>query len=50
MKAVVWLTAAVLVFAAAMLIAAVGEPGVWFAVIAVGIAIVVIDRSRSHHA
>jgi hypothetical protein len=39
-----------LLVAAAMLIAGVGEPAVWFAVVAVGVAIVIIERSRSHHA
>ena len=50
MKPLLWIVAAMLVFAAAMLIASVGEAGLWFAVIAVGVAVVVISRSRSHHA
>jgi len=50
MKALVLVAAALLLVAAAMLIAGVGEAGVWFGVIAVGIAVVIIDRSRSHHA
>jgi hypothetical protein len=50
MKLLIWIVAAMLVLAAAMLIAGVGAAGVWFAVIAVGVAIVAIDRSRSHHA
>jgi hypothetical protein len=50
MKVVLWLVAALLLIAAAMLVAGVGEAGLWFAVIAVGVAIVIIDRSRSHHA
>ena len=50
MKALLWIVAAVLIVAGVMLIAGVGEAALWFAVIAVGIAIVVLDRSRSHHA
>ena len=49
MKGLLWMVAALLMVAAAMLIAGVGEAGLWFALIAVGIAIVIIDRSRSHH-
>lgn len=50
MKALLWVVAVLLLLAAVMLIAGVGEAGLWFAVIAVGIAVVVIARSRSHHA
>ena len=45
-----WLVAALLLIAAAMLVAGVGEAGLWFAVIAAGVASVIIDRSRSHRA
>jgi hypothetical protein len=50
MKTLIWVVAALLLVAAVMLIAGVGEAGVWFGVIAAGIAVVIIDRSRSHHA
>jgi len=50
MKPLLWIVAALLVVAAAMLIAGVGAPGVWFVVVAVGVVLVVIERSRSHHA
>jgi hypothetical protein len=50
MKPLLWTVAVLLVVAAAMLIAGVGQPGVWFAVVAVGLALVVIERLRSHHA
>ena len=50
MKPLLWIVAALLVVAAAMLIAGVGQAAIWFAVIAVGVAVVLIDRSRSHHA
>jgi len=50
MKPGLWMVAACLVVAAAMLIASVGNAGIWFAVIAAGIALVVIERARSHHA
>lgn len=49
MKPLLWVVAAMLVVAAVLLIAGVGQAGLWFAVIAVGVAIVVIDRARSHH-
>lgn len=50
MRALLGLVAVLILTAAAMLFAGVGEAGLWFAVIAVGIAIVIIGRSRSHHA
>ena len=50
MRLLLWKVAAMLILAAAMLIAGVGAAGLWFAVIAVGVAVVVIDRLRSHHA
>lgn len=48
MKPLLWLVAVALAVAAAMLIASVGDPIVWFAVVAVGVAIVIIERSRHH--
>ena len=41
--------AVVLVFAAVMLVADIGAATLWFAVIAIGIAIVAIDASRRRH-
>jgi hypothetical protein len=42
MKPLVWIAVPVLLLAAAMLIAGVGAAGLWFAVTAVGIALVVV--------
>lgn len=50
MRPLLWLVAVMLVVAAAMLIADLGSAGVWITVIAVGVAVVAIERSRSHHA
>jgi hypothetical protein len=50
MKPLLWVVAVMLVLAAAMLVADVGAAGIWFTVIAVGVAVVAIERSRSHHA
>ena len=44
MTLLVWIAVALMVVGAAMLIAGIGAPGLWIAVIAVGIALVVIDR------
>jgi hypothetical protein len=38
-----------MVVGAAMLIAGIGAPGLWIAVIAVGIALVVIDQTQRRH-
>ena len=46
MRTLLWLAAAVMVIAAAMLVADIGAAGLWFAVIAVGISCVVIARTR----
>ena len=46
MRNVLWVVAALLVFAAVMLVAGVGSAALWIAVIAVGIAVVVIVQSR----
>jgi hypothetical protein len=48
MKPKLWAVAAFMLLAAAMLIADVGQPGVWFALVAIGVAFVVIERLRSH--
>jgi len=50
MKAMLWVVAALLLVAAVMLTAGVGEAGVWFGMIAAGIGFVIIERSRSHRA
>ena len=50
MNALLWVVAVLLVVAAVLLIAGVPNAGLWFAVIATGIAVVVINKSRSHHA
>ena len=50
MSLLMWITAALLLVAAAMLVAGVGAPGLWIAVIAVGIAVVAIERVRRRNA
>lgn len=49
MKWLLWSAAVLLLIAAVMLIAGVGKPGLWFAVVALGVAVVIIERTRSHH-
>jgi len=49
MKPLLWIVAVLLLVAAVMLIAGVSEPGLWFAVVAVGVAVVIIERTRAHH-
>lgn len=49
MTLLVWIAVALMVVGAVMLIAGIGAPGLWFAVIAVGIALVVIDRTQLPH-
>jgi hypothetical protein len=39
-----------LLLAAAMLVAGVGEAGLWIALVAVGVALVAVDVVRSRHA
>ena len=46
MTLLVWIAVAVMVVGAAMLIAGIGAPGLWIAVVAVGIALVAIDRTQ----
>ena len=50
MKVLLWIAAPLLLIAAVMLVAGVGHAGLWIAVIAVGIALVAVDLSRSRHA
>ena len=49
MTLLVWIAVALMVVGAAMLIAGIGAPGLWIAVIAVGIALVVIDQTQRRH-
>ena len=48
-----WIAVVLLIGGAVLLVAGVGAPGLWIAVIAVGIAVVAIDsyrhRQRQHH-
>ena len=50
MKPLLWVVVPMLLLAAAMLVTGVGEAGLWIAVIAVGVALVVVDKFRSRHA
>ena len=50
MKPLLWIAVPLLLLAAAMLIAGVGNAGLWIAVVAVGITLVAIDVVRSRHA
>jgi hypothetical protein len=45
----VWIAVLLMLMGAVMLIAGIGAPGLWIAVVTVGIALVVIDRTRSRH-
>ena len=45
----VWIAVVLMLMGAVMLIAGIGAPGLWIAVIAVGIALVVIDRTQRPH-
>jgi hypothetical protein len=49
MTLLVWIAVALMVVGAVMLIAGIGAPGLWIAVIAVGIALVVIDQTQRRH-
>ncbi len=46
MTGLLWVAAASMVFAAFMLVAGAGAPALWIAVITVGVAVVVISRTR----
>ncbi len=48
MRSMLWIAAAVMVFAAAMLVADVGAAALWIAVITAGIAVVVNVQTRTH--
>jgi hypothetical protein len=50
MKPLLWIAVPMFLLAAGMLIAGVGEAGLWIAVVAVGVAFVAIDVFRSRHA
>jgi hypothetical protein len=50
MKRLLWTAVPLLLLAAAMLIAGVGDAGLWIAVVAVGVALVAIDVVRSRQA
>jgi membrane-bound ClpP family serine protease len=45
----VWIAVLLMLMGAVMLIAGIGAPGLWIAVVTVGIALVIIDRTRSRH-
>jgi hypothetical protein len=49
MTLLVWIAVALMLAGAVMLIAGIGGPGLWIAVVTVGIAVVVIDRTRRRH-
>jgi hypothetical protein len=49
MTALVWIAVALMVIGALMLIVGVGAPGLWIAVVTVGIALVVIGLNRRRH-
>jgi hypothetical protein len=49
MTLLVWIAVVLMVVGAAMLIAGIGAPGLWIVVIAVGIALVVLDRTQRRH-
>jgi len=46
MSTLLWVAVVLMVAGAALLIAGVGAPAIWISVIAVGIAMVVVDRRR----
>jgi hypothetical protein len=49
MTLLVWIAVALMVAGAVMLIAGIGAPGLWIAVVTVGIAVVAIDRTQHRH-
>ena len=49
MRMLLWVAAALMLFAAVMLVADLGAAALWIAVIAVGIATVVIAQMRTRH-
>jgi hypothetical protein len=46
MKVLAWLAVPLLIIAACMLVVGIGAPGLWIAVVAVGVALVVIGRGK----
>jgi hypothetical protein len=46
MTAFIWIAVALMLIGAVMLVAGIGAPALWIAVITVGIALVAIDRLR----
>lgn len=50
MKPLLWIAVPVLLLAAAMLVAGVGDAGLWIALVAVGVGLVAIDVVRSRQA
>jgi hypothetical protein len=50
MSPLLWIAVLLLVTAAVMLVAGVGAPALWFAVVAVGVALVVVGRRPSNKA
>jgi hypothetical protein len=49
MTPLLWLAAAIMIVGGIMLVMGLGAPALWIAVITVGIALVVITRTRGHH-
>jgi hypothetical protein len=49
MTPLLWIAVVLMLVGAAMLIAGIGASGLWIAAIAVGIAVVAIDRTRHQH-
>ncbi len=47
MRPFVWIAVALMLTGAFMLVAGIGAPALWIAVVTVGIALVVIDQTRS---
>jgi hypothetical protein len=43
----IWIAVALLLIGAAMLVGGIGAPALWIAVIAVGIALITVDRIRA---
>ena len=50
MNPLLWIAVLLLVTAAVMLVAGVGAPALWFAVVAVGVALVIVGRRPSNKA
>ena len=48
MKPLLWVAVPLLLLSAVMLVAGVGNAGLWIAIVAVGIAVVAVAEVRSH--